>query len=129
MAYRAFDEWQHMVAADPIRASATVAAVATADEPVGTAAVFTPVERSVIALARIDGPSSIRSPRLLARLARRLFGIGPANPLANPRLEALRRFAILARSSRGRPPRREIELFLAAGFTPGAALSLTSLSR
>ncbi len=118
MAYRAFDEWQHVAAAEPPRIAAQN----------GSAPLFTPIERSVIELARLDALSSVRPRPVLARLAR-WFGVGMANPLANPRLEALRRFAILARWSHGNPPPREIEHFLAAGFTQRAALTLSSLSR
>lgn len=121
MAYRAFDEWQPMAAAEPLRIAAFVA---KPDVPV-----FTPAERAVIAVARVDGASSVRRRTRLTRLASALFGIAPPNPLANPRLEALRRFAVLARLTGGHPSRREIETFLAAGFEPRAALTLSNLSR
>lgn len=121
MAYRAFDEWQSMAAAEPLRMAASGA--------VTDAPVFTPAERDVIAVARVDGAASVRPRTWLTRLAVTLFGIAPPNPLANARLEALRRFAVLARVSRGNPPRHEIDAFLAAGFAPRAALTLSHLSR
>ena len=121
MAYRAFDAWQPMAAAEPLR----IAASGT----VFNAPVFTPAERDVIAVARADGTASVRRRTWLTRLAAALFGIAPPNPLANARLEALRRFAVLARVSRGNPPRHEIDAFLAAGFAPRAVLTLSNLSR
>ncbi|HEY0270403.1 MAG TPA: hypothetical protein VGC10_05390 [Sphingomonas sp.] len=53
-------------------------------------------EWEVIVLARQDGLASLREPSRLARLLDRLFGAGINRRLANPRLEALRRFAVLA---------------------------------
>src|SRR5687768_385210 len=103
MAFRAFDERQHMAAAEPPRMAAAAVKAAPA---------FTPIERSVIALARIENPSSARPRKVLSRLGEILFGISPSKPLANPRLEALRRFAILARASHGNPPEHEIDSFL-----------------
>lgn len=120
MAFHAFDEWQHVSATEPPRLPAVAAAMA---KPA-----FTPVELSVITLAAIDGASTIRPRSWLSRLAARLFGVGRPNPLADPRLEALRRFAIVARDHRGDPPQTEIDRFLAAGFTALAAITLSSLA-
>ena len=121
MAFRAFDAWQPMAAAEPPR----IAAINAAPE----APLFTPAERAVIAVARIDGASSVRPRTLLTRLAAALFGVAPPNPLADPRLEALRRFAVLARLAKGHPSRADTDAFLAAGFAPRAALILSNLSR
>jgi hypothetical protein len=119
MAYRAFDEWQRAATAAPrIGASSSVS-----PDPV-----FTTTEHHAIAVARGDGRWSVHPRTLLTRLAGALFGVRPPNPLADPRLEALRRFAVLARVSNGDVPGDEIERFLAAGFTTRAALTL-SLSR
>lgn len=120
MAFRAFDEWQDLSATEPPRLAA---AVSTMPEPA-----FTPIELSVIALARVDGPATVRRRTWLTRLAKAMFGIGLPNPLADPRLEALRRFAIVARDHRGDPPQAEIDRFLAAGFTALAAITLSSLA-
>jgi hypothetical protein len=120
MAFRAFDDWERAVAVEPPPVAAPASASASPDP------VFTPAERHVIAVARIDGPGSVRPRTVLTRLAGALFGMNPPNPLADPRLEALRRFAVLARVSGGDVPRHEIDRFLAAGFTPGAALALAS---
>lgn len=50
----------------------------------------------VVDLARRDGRRSLLPPGRIARLARPLFGWPIASPLANPRLEALRRFCVRA---------------------------------
>jgi len=50
----------------------------------------------VVDLARRDPRSSLLPPGPIARLARALFGRPVASPLANPRLEALRRFCVRA---------------------------------
>ena len=123
MAYRAFDEWQHAAAAEPLHLPA-----AAAPRPVAPAPAFTPVELSVIGLARVDGLATLRPRNWLTRLAERLFGVGRPNPLADPRLEALRRFALIVRNHRGDPPQGEIDRFLAAGFTARAAIALSSLA-
>lgn len=80
-------------------------------------AAFSPLELIVIAASAGDGPSSLEGPgRGLARL-RRLFGGRGKTRLADPRLEALRRMAVLLRH-RGDVGAAEIERFTAAGFTP-----------
>ncbi len=127
MAYRAFDEWQHAAAAEPLRLPAAAAPRPVAPAP-APAPAFTPVELSVISLARVDGLATLRPRNWLTRLAERLFGVGRPNPLADPRLEALRRFALIVRNHRGDPPQGEIDRFLAAGFTARAAIALSSLA-
>ncbi|MGF7150549.1 hypothetical protein FHS96_004207 [Sphingomonas zeicaulis] len=122
MAYVAFDEWSYASAARAV-ATATVAAPAVDDEPV-----FDALEERVIALAAADTRWSVRPRGVLGRLVERLFGFAPANPLADPRLEALRRFAVIARTSRGRPPEDEVASFLSAGFPARAASALSNPS-
>ena len=56
--------------------------------------VLTSLELAVIALARPDPPSSLVQRR---GLVRQIFGGRACQPLASPRLEALRRYAILGR--------------------------------
>ena len=51
---------------------------------------------AVVEMARAEGPRSADPGLLLNRLARLLFGIAVARPLANERLEAIRRFAVAA---------------------------------
>jgi hypothetical protein len=53
------------------------------------------LERDVVMLARNDGLSSIRPEIRMERLSRKLFGTRTSNRLADPRLEALRRFSVI----------------------------------
>jgi hypothetical protein len=77
---------------------------------------FTPLEWSVIGLAQKDAMRSVRPRRILHRIVERLLGLASAQRLADPRLETLRRFAVLVRS-RGLPqPEKELSRFLQAGF-------------
>lgn len=62
------------------------------------APVLTPLEFQVVALAGREPLSSLATGR--RPIARALFGIEPAKALANPRLEALRRFVVLHRHGR-----------------------------
>ncbi len=57
---------------------------------------FDRAEWQVIMIAQKDGLASLSEPGWLARLAARLFGGAVKRPLADPKLEALRRFAVLA---------------------------------
>jgi hypothetical protein len=75
------------------------------------------LEWSVVAMAERDGLSSIREPgRFLSALGS-VFGIRRPNRLANDRLEALRRMAILAWHHHWNVPKSEIAAFFAAGFS------------
>jgi len=82
-----------------------------------TGARFAPLELKVIALAEADPVASIGAPTRFARFFERWFGFQRPAPLADARLEALRRFAVLARVTGGRLPGEEVERFLTAGFT------------
>ena len=73
-------------------------------------------EWSVVEFARNDGLWSLNPNGLLQRIVRVLFAIRPPRPLANERLEALRRFAVLAWNKRKLEGRQLCE-FVAAGFT------------
>ena len=81
------------------------------------AARFAPLELEVIALAEADPVASIGPPTRFHRFFERWFGFKLPNPLADERLEALRRFAVLARVTAGRLPAEEVKRFLAAGFS------------
>ncbi len=59
---------------------------------------LTPLERTVIALARADRPASLRPQRRLSML---LFKRRPSPALANGKLEILRRYVVLIRHRRG----------------------------
>lgn len=91
----------------------TPAIVGTAPPPARLSA----LEWSVVAMAERDGLSSIREPgRFIAALAS-FFGMTRTNRLANERLEALRRIAILAWHHRWNVPKSELASFFEAGFT------------
>jgi hypothetical protein len=118
MAYRAPDAWEILL---PTQSDSPPPVQPGLESE---AAAFAPLELQVISLTALDPPSSLRRPSRLARLVERWLGLATRKPLANPRLEALRRFAVLARSARGRLPARELERFLSAGFTKAQAQRL-----
>lgn len=74
------------------------------------------IERSVIRLSRKDSLASISDLQGWRVGVARLFAAKHANPLANPRLEELRRFAILARTHDD-PDDDALDRFLDAGYT------------
>ena len=78
---------------------------------------FEPIELKVIALAEADPVASIGAPTRFTRFFERWLGISRPKPLANERLEALRRFAVLARVTGGSLPVEEVRRFLAAGYS------------
>ena len=100
-------------------AYAEAALVASAPTAAESAQVvrFAPLELKVIALAEADPIASIGAPTRFTRFFERWFGITRPAPLADARLEALRRFAVLARVSGGRLPREEVRRFVEAGFS------------
>ncbi|MBO9712957.1 hypothetical protein [Sphingomonas sp.] len=107
-----------------VHAGLGVAPVAAAREDVATA--LSPLEWSVVTLARRDGRASIRPSGFLSRLARLVAGGAPKTPLSNPRLEALRRFAVLAWTSARPIASEDRNAFLAAGFSAGQTETLLS---
>lgn len=113
MAYRAFD-------ASPLAFSGESESPADRIDE----ARFAPIELQVISLAEADPVASIGPPSRFARWFEHWFGIARPTPLADERLEALRRFAVLARVSGGRLPAEEIKRFIAAGFTRLQAYAL-----
>lgn len=76
------------------------------------------LEWSIVAMAERDGLASLRKPNGFWSLISLLFGVKPANRLANDRLEALRRLAVLAWRYRWNVARSELDAFFAAGFSP-----------
>jgi hypothetical protein len=77
------------------------------------------VERETIRLARFDRASSIRRVGRLRKVAARLFGLPVRSALADPRLEALRRFAIaVAHDTQSSVDREKSEL-RSFGYTCG----------
>ena len=78
---------------------------------------LTALEWSVVAMAEQDRLSSLREPSRFVSALNSLFGLRRANRLANDRLEALRRIAVLAWHHRWNVPKSELHVFLAAGFS------------
>lgn len=89
---------------------------AVAAEAAAPLAEFSALEWLVIGLAQRDRVSSLHAPGLLRRVAGLLIGAPRNLKLADPRLEALRRFAVLAWRRGERLPEREVAAFAAAGF-------------
>ena len=95
--------------ADPVTSSA-----ADADE---AQTGFSGLEWSVIALAQRDTLASLAEPGRMSRALGSLFGRGPSSRLADPKLEALRRAAVLARHRGFALPMSEIHNFHSVGFS------------
>ncbi|TPE63719.1 hypothetical protein FJQ54_02365 [Sandaracinobacter neustonicus] len=81
------------------------------------AASFTDLEWSVVDIARRDPLSSIQAPGRFAGKMAALLGSRRSLPLADPRLEALRRFAVVDHHLRERLPDSEVAHFVGAGFS------------
>lgn len=79
-----------------------------------------PLERQVIQLASHDGASSLRTPNRVDAALQWLFGWKPASKLADPRLEALRRYAVTLRLRGDALPAAETDRLLGAGFAAQA---------
>lgn len=79
---------------------------------------FSALEWSVVALAERDPLSSLRNPSRMAVALGNLFGDRRNPKLADPKLEALRRMAVLTWHHGYRVAASAVGSFLAAGFTP-----------
>ncbi|KTE19326.1 hypothetical protein ATE67_15125 [Sphingopyxis sp. H050] len=84
-----------------------------AEHPAG----FSALEWSVVMLARHDRPTSLREPGRFQTFLGRLLGHGFNRRLADPKLEALRRMAVLTWHHSYSVPKSELQSFFAAGFT------------
>jgi len=118
MAYMNFSEdaLAHVSPASP--SSAFAAAALPGDTG------FSALEWLVIALAERDHVGSLRQPGRIAGALAHIFG-GRGEPrLANPRLEALRRVAVLARHYGYNLPRSELSALLESGFSKDQAALL-----
>jgi hypothetical protein len=111
MAYLAFAEgtagaitYGSVPRADPVSAVQTDTAALTA------------LEWLAVAVSRRDSLGSLREPGRLGTALRSVFGLNRDSRLADPRLEALRRIAVLSRHYGYTVPSREVTAFLAAGF-------------
>lgn len=89
------------------------------------------LEWQVVAIAQRDRLSSLDAPSRLSVALGVIFGGERGNPrLADPKLEALRRMAVLSWHRGFRVAQSEIQRFHAAGYTPGQLETLlTSISR
>ena len=104
MAYRDFTA--ELVPSEPLTANRLAAVAGLSD-----------LERRTLRLARRDPAASAVPPSRLGRRLRRLFGVNAPNPLADPRLEALRRYAVMLRHHTQALPRTETERLRNAGFS------------
>lgn len=80
--------------------------------------VFSPLEWSVIRLARVDSLSTLRAPGRFRRFISWLMGRNGSPELANERLEALRRMAVLSWHFGFTVPGDDVANFLSQGFSP-----------
>lgn len=78
---------------------------------------FSALEWQVVALAERDRPTSLRRPGALSTALGALFG-GHNPRLADSRLEALRRIAVLSWRRGYSVAPEEVSAFTAAGYTP-----------
>lgn len=104
MAYLAFAEAAAGCAAAPVPASFR-------PKPA-----FSPLEWSVVALARRDKVASLREPGRISVAMGVLFGERPNPRLADPHLEALRRMAVLSWRHGYEVDTSEIRRFVDAGY-------------
>ena len=79
---------------------------------------FNPLEWSVIRLARADSISTLRPAGRFRRFWNWLMGRTGSPLLANERLEALRRMAVLSWHYGFTVPGDDVASFLSAGFSP-----------
>lgn len=105
--------------------------VAPTGIPVGPDArsALTPLERTVVRLSRLDGLCSVEQAGRFKRFLVEFFGVRFANRLANARLEALRRYCVVSRIIRGKPPFDEALILHAGGFSDAALREIEELIR
>lgn len=113
MAYLAFADAQ---VAGPVIAPVGFRAAEIQPEPAEVAR-LSALEWSVVALARKDRLTSLRTPGRIAMAMGAVFGDQHNPRLADPALEALRRIAVLSWHHRYTVPPHEVKAFLAAGFS------------
>jgi hypothetical protein len=97
----------------PFRAKALPAPTPVVVEPE-----FSRLEWSVIRLARVDSLSTLREPGRWGRFVNWLMGRNGTPELANERLEALRRMAVLSWHFGFTVPGEDVASFFSAGFSP-----------
>lgn len=87
---------------------------------------LTVLEQTVVALSLRDDIRSFAAPGGLRQMIFRLFGSTLPNRLSDPKLEALRRFAVVSRERSG-DLQEERVLFQAAGYTVGNGVEVERL--
>lgn len=112
MAYLAFAE-----AGASLPAVAALAAPSPKTAEPAARAQFTALEWSVVALAERDSLSTLRNPSRMAVALGNLFGDTRNPKLADPKLEALRRLAVLTWHHGYRVAESAVRAFVAAGFS------------
>lgn len=86
-------------------------------KPAAQRSALSPLEWQVVSLARRDRMSSVYEAGPVTRAIRWLFGLTVSNALSDPRLEALRRIAVLSWHRGYSVAEEEVRAFVAAGFT------------
>ena len=122
MAYMSFNEQLDGPTSVPAAAAAAVpvSALTSVTKPRGAAREmegFSALEWSVVAIAEADKLSSLRQPGRMAVAMGTLFGDRHNPRLADPRLEALRRMAVLSWHHGFVVPGHAVRDFTAAGYT------------
>ncbi len=82
------------------------------------------VERHTMMLARGDGRRSVDNPGRLVRAMRSMAGVAAPNRLADPRLEALRRYSVLYRLDGAGLELEEDDKLEESGFTLAQAATI-----
>lgn len=85
------------------------------------------LEETVVALSAFDHPRTVRPAGRVARALQRLFGNDTDKSLANSRLEALRRYALLYRVEGASMSPEEGDMFEASGFSRAAGAQVRCL--
>jgi hypothetical protein len=111
MAYLSFTEFA------PAAAAGTDPLTPRSPEPDSVPARFSALEWTVVAIAERDPLSSLKAPGRMAIALGALFPERPNPKLADPKLEALRRLAVLSWHHGYRVAESAVRAFLAAGFT------------
>lgn len=102
--------------AEPVLIGGT-APIPIADLTPARVAGLSPLEWSVVALARRDSLGSLRSPSRMSVALGGLFGTRHNPRLADPKLEALRRMAVHAWHRGYAVAKSELQAFVAAGYS------------
>jgi hypothetical protein len=101
----------------PDLAARAIAKLRTDHSKIAGTSKLSALEWSVVALARNDRLSTLRNPGRISMAMSCLFGFQHNPRLADPRLEALRRIAVLSWHRELAVHGSEVKAFVAAGFT------------